>query len=298
MDANPIALSEAFATLVEKSAPFVVAVHARPTGSSGVLTGPQGVVVAAEHTIERESGITVRLHDGRELPAILLGSDVTTGLCALRIDATGLPAVEWVDLEPLKVGHLVFALSRPHQATRASLGIVSALGKDPWRSPAGGRLDRYLQTDLTLQLGFSGSLLVDAAGGALGINHAGILRRVSMTVPGGTVRRVVQALVAHGRVRRGFLGIGAYPIPLPPAAIAECGQDDALLIISVQPGGSAERAGLMLGDAILAIGGEALTDLTQLHAALDEDRIGQQVAARILRAGKVQEIAMTIDARP
>jgi S1-C subfamily serine protease len=96
----------------------------------------------------------------------------------------------------------------------ATLGIVSALGEN-WRTPAGGKIDRYLQTDVVMYPGFSGGPLVNAGGEVLGLNTSALLRGISITVPGTTLRQVVGALLSHGRVRRGYLGVGAQPVRLP-----------------------------------------------------------------------------------
>src|SRR4029453_420552 len=103
-------------------------------------------------------------------------------------------------LHRLRVGHLVLALGRPGRTVQATLGIVSALG-GAWRTPAGGQIDRYLQTDVVMYPGFSGGPLVDAAGQVVGLNTSAMLRGVSLTVPVATLRRVVEMLLAHGRVR-------------------------------------------------------------------------------------------------
>jgi S1-C subfamily serine protease len=295
---NPIELSAAFSSIVESSSAFVASVDARPMGSSGIVFSADGVIATAEHTLEREEAITVRLFDGRELPARLLGQDPTTGIAALKVDATSLAVPLWATLEGLKVGHLVMSLFRPGRTVRASLGIVSALGKETWRSPAGGRIDRYLQLDIAAQPGWSGGLVVDAGGGALGMSNAGALRAASMVIPGATLKRVVDSLLAHGRVRRGYLGVGAYPVQLPPQLATEAGQTSGLLVVSVQPDGPAQQAGLLLGDTLLTLDREPIGDLGQLQGRLDEERIGSSVIARLLRAGRLIELPVVIGARP
>jgi S1-C subfamily serine protease len=176
------------------------------------------------------------------------------------------------------------------------MGIVSAVSGE-WRSPAGGRLERYLQTDIALQPGFSGSLLVDARGNALGMNTASLLRGHSLAVPTETLRRVAEALIAHGRMRRAFVGLGSMPIRLPVKAARASGQESALLVIAVQPDGPADLSGVLLGDALLALDGQALTVVDDLIEALTEERIGAELKFRILRAGEVREIPVRAGAR-
>lgn len=168
--------------------------------------------------------------------------------------------------------------------------IVSALGES-WRTPAGGRLDRYLQTDIALHRGFSGSLLVDMTGAAVGLNTSGLLRGASLAVPAPTLGRVVQQLLTHGTVRRGLLGVVAYPVRIPATLESVAGQSTALLLVSVQPDSPAARAGLMLGDVLPSIDGQAVREVGDLLPFLDADRVGSELRARILRAGEVREVA-------
>jgi S1-C subfamily serine protease len=202
----------------------------------------------------------------------------------------------WADPAGIKVGQLVLALSRPGRSVRASLGIVSVRG-EAWRTPAGGRLDHYLQTDLARHPGFSGGLLVGMGGEALALNTAGLLRGATLAVSAPTLRRVVEALLTHGRVRRGYLGIGTYPVRLPAPLEKEAGQPVALMLVSVEAGSPAERAGLRLGDALLTFAGQALRHPSDLLGLLDAERIGAEVAVRLLRAGELREVTLTIGAR-
>src|SRR6266704_299356 len=175
-------------------------------------------------------------------------------------------------------------------------GIVSVRG-EAWRTPSGGRLDHYVQTDLARHPGFSGGLLVGAGGEALGLNTTGLLRGATLAVTGSTLRRGVEALVAHGQVRRGFLGIGTYPVRLPAALEKEAGQPVALMLVSVEPGSPADKAGLRLGDALLTFAGQALRHPSDLLGLLDAERIGAEVTVRLLRAGELREVALTVGTR-
>jgi len=293
---NGSALSEAFAAVVEKSSASVVRVEARRRSpSSGIVWSSDGLVVTAQHAVERDEEIEVGFFDGRTAEAKLVGRDPGSDVALLRVAATDLAVPSWSAAEP-KVGHLVLSVARPGRTARASMGIVSAVSGE-WRSPAGGRLERYLQTDIALQPGFSGSLLVDARGNALGMNTASLLRGHSLAVPTETLRRVAEALVAHGRMRRAFVGLGSMPIRLPVKAARASGQESALLVIAVQPDGPADLSGVLLGDALLALDGHALTQVDDLIEALTEERIGAELVFRVLRAGEVREIAVRAGAR-
>jgi S1-C subfamily serine protease len=290
-------LSAQLAVAAEMAGAAVVTVEARHRiGSSGVVWSAGGVVVTANHTVERDEEIAVVLPGGERLPATLAGRDAATDLAALRVEGVALASPEWSDLSALMVGHLVLSLGRPARHLRASLGVVSDL-RAGWRTPAGGRVDRYLQADSGLQRGFSGSLLVDVRGRALGLNTSGLLRGRAIALPAATIARVVESLLSHGRVRRGFLGIGASPVRLPPRLEQQFGQATALMVLAVQPDSPAERAGLLLGDVVLAFDGHATTDIGQLHARLQEEREGAAAELKLMRAGEVRQIAVTLATR-
>jgi S1-C subfamily serine protease len=199
-------------------------------------------------------------------------------------------------LDGLRVGQLVLALARPGRTLRATLGILSAAGEG-WRTRAGGQIDRYLQADVRVWPGFSGGPLVDVSGTALGLNTAAMRRGPSLTIPAATLRRVVDTLLAYGRVRRGYLGVGAHPVRLPAAVSQQVGRDLGLLLVSVEPGSPAERAGLFLGDVIVAVDGQAVGRVEDLLAVLTADRVGSTVPARIVRGGQLQDLNIVIGER-
>jgi S1-C subfamily serine protease len=145
--------------------------------------------------------------------------------------------------------------------------------------------------------GFSGGPLVDASGQVLGLNTSALLRGISMTVPLPTLRRVVETLVAHGRMRRGYLGIGIQPVRLPVDLAEQLGQETGLLVIEAHAGSPAERAGLFLGDTVVAVDGEAVAHHDALLALLSGDRVGSAVSVRIVRAGQIQELEVVIGER-
>jgi len=179
---------------------------------------------------------------------------------------------------------------------RARLGIVSAVAGE-WRTPAGGRLERYLESDIALHPGFSGGLLLGADATALGVNTAGLARGASIAVAVETVRRVAEALLAHGRMRRGYLGIGTQPVALAPDLRTRVGQSTALIVLSVQPDSPAAKAGLLLGDVLLRAGEEPLTHPAALLPALDAERVGRELRLQVLRAGETREVAVVVGER-
>lgn len=287
-------VSDALASAVETAGQSVVRVEGRKRlAGSGVVWSADGVIVTAHHVVRKEAGIEIGLPDGSAATATLVGRDPTTDLAVLRLESGGLAAPAWADLDGVKVGHLVLALGRPGRMVQATLGVVSALGQG-WRTPPGGQIDRYLQTDVLMYPGFSGGPLVAAGGAVIGLNSSALLRGVSMAVPAPTVRRVVEALLQHGRMRRGYLGVAAQPVRLPEALHETLGQESGVLLVAVEPGSPAEQAGLALGDTIVALGGEPVRHMDDLLGALNGDRIGATVPVRIVRGGQVQELQVTV----
>jgi len=291
------ALSADLTALVERAAPSVVRVEGRRrAAASGLVWSPDGVLVTAHHAVERDEEIEVGLPSGDTAVAEVVGRDPSTDLAALRVRASGLAAVDWPEAPAIGPGALVVGVTRPGRTPRAGLGVL-ARASGEWRPPQGGRLDRWLETTLDLHRGLSGGLAVTAAGAPLGLLSAGLVRGTAMVVPAATLRRVVKSLLAHGEVRRGYLGVATTPLSLPAALRAATGEEVALLVTAVEPDSPADRAGLRFADAILSFGGERLQEPGALLGLLAEDRIGDAVVLRVLRGGDVLEVAVTIGTR-
>jgi S1-C subfamily serine protease len=281
--------STQLAGIVERAAPSVVAVHARPRfSSSGVFWRP-GVIVTAEHTIRREEEITITLPDGSTVPASFAASDPGTDLAILKTDHPG-QAPPSLTGEPVP-GHIALAIGRSQDSgVNATMGIVSALGP-AWRTWRGGRLDRYIRLDLTLYPGSSGGLVVNTAGEALGIATSALSRIAGVAIPAATVNRVVEELLARGRVRRGYLGVGLQPVELPD-------HHKGLIVLSLEPEGPAARSGVLIGDVLLKLGARPVADTDDIQAALETHAVGETIDAEVVRGGAVRTIAVTIGERP
>ena len=291
-------LSNDLAATVESVGSGVVRVEARNRlPASGIIWSPDGVIVTAHHVVERQDNIKVGLPDNQSVPAVLVGRDHTIDLAVLRVPAKDLTAPTWAEPDSLRVGNLMLALGRPGRSVRATMGILSALGNS-WHTPAGGALDRYLQSDVTMYPGFSGGPMVDAAGRILGVNSSALLRGgAALTIPTPTVRRIVETLLAHGRVKRGYLGVGAQPIQLPETFAKQLGQETGLLLVLVESDSPAEKAGLFLGDTIVSLAGQPVRHLNDLFAILTGDRVGKSTPVKILRGGQSHELSVTIGER-
>lgn len=291
-------LSNDLAATVESVGYGVVRVEGRKRlPASGVVWSPDGVIVTAHHVVEQDDNIKVGLPDNQSVPAALVGRDPRIDLALLRVQAEGLTAPAWVEPDSLRVGNLMLALGRPGQGVRATMGILSALGNS-WRTPAGGTLDRYLQSDVTMYPGFSGGPMVDAPGRILGINSSALLRGgTTLTIPAPTVRRIVETLLAHGRIKQGYLGIGAQPIRLPEELAKQLDQETGLLLMSVESGGPAEKGGLFFGDTIVSLAGQPVRHLDDLFALLTGDQVGQSVPVSILRGGQSHQLSVIVGER-
>jgi serine protease DegQ len=268
----------------------------RGTVTNGVVWSDDGTIVAAEHAVDEEEGLEVGLPGGDVVEAERLGSDPTTDLAVLKVKGVAVSAPTWAEPDGIGVGELILGLSRPGRSLRVELGVIQRAAGE-WRAPAGGRLDRYVESSLAIRPGLSGTLVIGADGSALGMATAGLARGASLVVPAPTLRRVVEAIRRHGSVRRGYLGVATLPVRLPPAAAERAGQETALLVSGVEPGGPADAGGILLGDALLALGGAPVRSLHDLAPALEPERIGGELPARILRGGAVQEVKVTIGAR-
>jgi len=287
-------VSETLARVVDAAGRSVVRVEARRRRpASGIVWTADGIIVTAQHVVEREEGIGVGLPTGETVQASLVGADPTTDVAVLRAQAQGLTPAEWAVTDDPRVGHLVVALGRPGRTVRAAQGILSAVG-GTWRTPGGGQIDQYLQPDVVAYPGFSGGPLVTTTGKVLGLNTTGILRGAVLAVPVPTLRRVVDTVLAFGRVRRGYLGIGAHPVRLPAPLEKQLGQRTGLITVSVEPGGPAERGGLLIGDVITGIEREPTRRIDDLMAFLSADRIGAAIPVHVVRAGQIQDLTVVV----
>jgi serine protease DegQ len=294
------ALSQNLAAAVEQAARVVVAVNARHRiPSSGVLW-QEGTVVTADHTLKREEEITVMLPDNRIVSATVAGRDPGTDLAVLKLDGAGSDRVEIGDTSSLKVGNLVFAVGRVgERGACASLGIVSAAG-GPWRTWRGGQVDQFVRPDVALYPGFSGGPLVDVRGIVLGINTSGLSRQGGLTLPVSTVNRVVSELLARGHIARPFIGVGMHPVRLPGTLKDRLGLPGpgGVIVLSVEPGGPADNAGLLIGDVLVALDDAPVNDTDDVQAALGSKRVGQNLPASVVRGGELIRLEIKVGERP
>jgi serine protease DegQ len=290
------ALSDALAGAVERGSRSVVRVNARQrVPSTGVHWRP-GVIVTADHTVKLEEDLTITRPDGGRVAVTLAGRDPSTDLAVLAARDLDLPAGDIGDATSLRVGHIVLALGA---GPRVSWGVVSALGGS-WQTWRGGQIDQLIRLDLELYPGFSGGPLLDTQGRVVGISTSGLSRYLRLAIPVSTVNRVVDEILKQGRVARGYLGVGLQPVRLPETLkgkLAVAG-DGALVVLTVQPDGPAARAGLLVGDVLVALDGTPVTDVRDVPALIGPARVGSSVVASLLRGGEPTNVTITVGERP
>ncbi|MBF2075596.1 MAG: trypsin-like peptidase domain-containing protein [Synechococcales cyanobacterium C42_A2020_086] len=292
------AFSDELATAVERAGSAIVAVNASRRCAASGIHWQSGLIVTVDHAIRREESITVTLTAGRTVSASLVGRDGSTDLAVLKLPDTELSIAELSE-EPLRVGQLVLGVGRSSEGElAASLGIISSLG-GPWRSWHGGRIEQFIRLALTAYSGLTGGALVDTSGRILGMNTSG-RRGLTLTIPTSTVRRVVNQLLQSGRVARGYLGVGMQSVQIPERLqqTLNLNQATGVIVVSVEPESPADRAGVLIGDVLVRLGDQAITDVSDVYLLLDPDRVGQPLTAQIVRGGALLDLAITVGERP
>lgn len=286
--------SNALASAVEKGGASTVVVDARKRYPASGIAYAEDLVLTADHVVTRDEDIKVLLPDGKSLTATIAGRDPGSDLALLRLAEKALtPAKTSSDV---KVGQLVLALGRPNSAgMQASWGIVTAIA-GPARTHRGGLLDEYISTETTPYPGFSGGPLVNTEGEVLGLNTSGLTRGSSLTIPVKVAWRIADALAKHGSVKRGYLGVRTQPVEIPEAALKR-EQSTGLLVVWLEENGPAQKGGLFVGDTLVAVGGQSVSDPDDLFSALNSDTVGKPIAVEVLRGGKPETVNVTVGER-
>ena len=293
-------LSENLASIVERVGQSVVAVQGRRRIPSSGVVWRRGVVVTAAHTIKREEGLDVTLADGRTVTGVLAGRDAGTDIAVLRLDGVDPEPAEIGISGNLKAGQFVLAVGRPDGLdTSADFGIVGTVS-GPWRTWRGGQLDAFVRLNGGLHPGFSGAALADARGQVAGICTSGLLRGAGIVIPATTIERVADELLVKGHVSRGYLGLATQPVSLPDALVAKLGLSSnlGLVVVSLEPEGPADQAGVLIGDVLVGLAEQPVRDMKDVYAALGSERIGQPLKAVLIRGGELKECLVTVGARP
>jgi S1-C subfamily serine protease len=289
------AFSHELAKVISQSALTVVALPAKRCCVSGVHWSP-GIIVTTIDAVRCQEEMTLMTSAGEVLPASVVGSDPGTDIAVLRVEAPNLPTLEVGNLEDLQVGHLVLAIGRLEDGNiQASCGILASLGRE-WQSWTGGQIDRLIRPNIQPFSGFSGSPLLDVEGRVLGINTTYSRGRYAITIPPTTVDRVVAQILRAGKVTQGYLGVGLQPVELPTSQqqSLNLSQQVGVLIVSIEADSPADRAGVFIGDILLALDTEPVTSIRALRSQLRSERVGQPVVAQIIRGGELINLTLTI----
>ena len=289
--------SNGLTAAVEKGGTSTVLVDARKRYPASGIAMSEDLVLTADHVVTREDDIKVLLSDGKSLPAAIAGRDPGSDLAVLRLPEKVLTPAKTSD--SVKVGQLVLALGRPNDAgIQASWGIVTNIS-GPTRTFRGGMLDEYIQSETTPYPGFSGGPLINTDGEVIGLNTSGLTRGSSLTIPVKVSWRVGEALAAHGTVKRGYLGVRTQPVEIPDSGRQALNreQSQGLLVLWLEEGGPAERGGLLVGDILVAISGQAVGDADDLFSALSSDTVGKSIAIEVLRGGRPETVTVTVGER-
>ncbi|MGD0388760.1 MAG: trypsin-like peptidase domain-containing protein [Tepidisphaeraceae bacterium] len=270
----------------------------QPGGSgSGFIFTPDGFVLTNSHVVQSAGRVDVGLPDGRRFSAELIGQDPDTDLAVIRIDGPNLPCAVLGDSAALRVGQLVVAIGNPYgfQYT-VTAGVVSAMARSI-RSASGRLVDNVIQTDAALNPGNSGGPLVNGRGEVIGVNTAIIrpAQGLCFAIPSNTATFVAGQLLRFGRVKRSYVGLGGQDVPLHRRIVRfhQLSGDGGVLVIQVEPGSPADRAGVRQGDIIIEFDGLPIEHMDELYRQLTEERVGKTAEMVVLRGLDKQALLIT-----
>jgi S1-C subfamily serine protease len=292
-------VSNQLADAVQAAGAWTVRVQARrgPAASGIALSADQ--VLTADHVVDpsREDSIRIGLPDGSEVGGSVVGRDPATDLAILRIASGTLIPARGAAGEP-RTGALALVVGRPGREPSASLGLITGLA-GPARTRRGGMLERFIQVDAVLYPGFSGGPLIDAEGAVLGMITSGLgFGGPAVAIPWALAAQTAETIGKHGKVPRGYLGVGSQPVTLSAQAKElTSGQERGLLVVQVAEGGPAAAAGFLQGDILVRLDGTSVANADDLQALLGPDKVGSGVTAAVVRGGELRELSVTVGTR-
>ena len=292
-------LSNQLADAVQAAGAWTVRVQARRGPAASGIALANDLVLTADHVVDpsRESDIRLGLPDGSEVGGSVLGRDPATDLAVLRIASGTLSPAKAAEGEP-RTGSLALLVARPGSQPNASLGLITGLG-GPSRTRRGGMLERFIQVDAVMYPGFSGGPVVDVDGNVLGVATSGLgFGGPAVAIPWSVATQVADTISKHGKVPRGYLGVGSQPVTLSAQAKELAGgQERGLLVVQVAEGGPAAGAGFLQGDILVRLDGEAIGNADDLQGMLGPNRVGSSVSASVVRGGEMKELRVTVGTR-
>jgi S1-C subfamily serine protease len=255
---------------------------------SGFLFTPDGYLLTNSHVVHGAAQITVRLSDDNHFEADLVGDDPDSDLAVLRIgSSSALPYGEFGDSAALRVGQVAIAIGNPLGYSKTvTTGVISALGRT-LRATSGRLMHDVIQTDAALNPGNSGGPLVDSRGRVIGVNTAMIPQAQAICFATGinTAKWVIGQLFSHGRVRRAYIGVSGATVPVATRVVRHFGlqSSTAVHVLELVAGSPAARAGVAVGDRMVAIDGVPIDGIDSLQRLLDSGWIGREVELQLLR---------------
>ena len=267
---------------------------------SGVIVSREGFLLTNSHVVEGVTEIQVTLNDGRTAPGKVVGSDPETDLAVVRITAQGLTPITFGQSDQLKVGDVVLAIGDPFSVGQTvTMGIVSAVGRE---IGAANPFGSFIQTDAAINPGNSGGALVDTAGNLVGINtliysRTGGYQGIGFAIPAGLARRVMEQIIETGSVIRGWFGVEVANITPELAESLGLSGTRGAIVGGIEPGSPAQKAGIRLGDVILAVGERQVADLTATLNAIADIPPGKTVQVRIIRRNQETTLPVTVGRR-
>jgi S1-C subfamily serine protease len=277
--------SSALAELVARTKPAIVSVHSRRLRASGFVWKP-GLIVTADEALADEGEVSIKLADGTTRPASIAGRDHTTDIALLRFEDKNIAPVALSSVVP-ELGSLSVVVAAEHGVPTAALGTVSLVG-GRWRSLRGGEIDARIELGVRLRHSHEGGLALTASGEVIGMAVEGV-RRV-LVIPSATIGRIAGRLETHGRIARGYLGVGLQPVKLDDDGIGA-------MVMSLDKSGPSAAAGIRQGDIIVGWNGEKLSGVRALLRALGPDSVGSVVDVTIRRGGEPVQVKLTIGER-
>jgi S1-C subfamily serine protease len=288
--------SNQLADAVAAAAPSVVQVQGRRRPASGLVYADD-VVLTTVRALGREDHLHVRRGDGETLDAELAGWDPTTSLAALRVPRLGLAPIRRSTADA-RVGQLALAVARSwSNVVTASAGLVSVIG-GPLPTGRGRAVDQVIRTTAPMHDGFAGGAFLDTAGGLIGVATSASIRGLGVVIPAAIAWKTAETVLAHGRLKRGYLGIAGQPAALAESQRGADGREEALLVVGVTSGSPAAAAGILVGDLLVAFDGHPIESPEDLLDLLVGDRVGREVRLRVLRGSTASELPVTVGERP
>jgi len=300
MSSEWITLSKEFAEATAKAGGFTVAVHTESRGSASGVVWKPGIIVTAEHALQRDEEIRVTLPDGQIAEAKPAGRDPSTDIAVLKCEQAKTGVSSFSDTAVLRPGNVMLVVGRTRASGPvAALAFVSMVANER-RLWGGSLLSPYVRMDVALQRTGVGGAVIDAEGHVAGLATPKFAHTGALALSVSAVDRVAKTLLEKGGVPRGYFGVGLQPVRLPEnlRETLQRKEKTAVMVLEVEPSGPAHKAGVVIGDILVAINGTPVARLEDVWAHLIAENIGNSLNAQFLRGGTPREISIVVGERP